>query len=369
VVPYGLITLLIVGATTGVVLTNTAGTTTTSSSTTTSTTTTTPPERPQPGWTVASSSSRGVMVDYRNVVVGAVTFRALRLHARTTLLRWHVGSIDPNLWSRAPVDAGPAIDWPSEGLAGVVALFNGGFKQSAAAGGAVVDGLRLVPLTRGRMTIGIDTGGHWAMGVWGSTAFPPKGFHPISDRQNLGPLVLNGVLTPAAAPALWREWGDPLGGNPLEPRTGLGVDRRGNLIYVATMGRVLQNQLGQALISAGAVTAMQLDINPFWPILGASLHPVHANGGLFPVQLPLSEHSPTVYEGGWQRDFFVALAEPNRWTCNWASRGLSGPPGTIRPQPLSLVGKGCRTTTSTTTTSTTTVTSTTSSTTTTQPKS
>jgi len=362
------VVLVLFGVTSGVVLANKAGTTTTSSTASSTTTSTIPPERPQAGWTVASSSSRGVMVDFRNIVVGAVTFRALRLHARTTLLRWHVGSIDPNLSSRAPVDAGPAIDWPSEGLAGVVAVFNGGFKQSAAAGGAVVDGLRLVPLSRGRMTIGIDTGGHWAMGVWGSTTFPPKGFHPISYRQNLGPLVLNGALAPAAAPSQWREWGDPLGGNPLEPRTGLGVDRRGNLIYVATMGRVLQNQLGQALISAGAVAAMQLDINPYWPIMGASLHPLHANGGLFPVQLPMSEHSPTIYEGGWQRDFFVAMAEPNRWSCSWESPGLSGPPGTVRAQRLSLAGKGCRTTTTTTTTTSTT-TSTTSSTTTTPPAS
>ena len=364
---FVLATLVVFGVTSGIVLAKKAGTTTTSSSTST-TTTTVPLERPQAGWSVASSSMRGVMVDYRNVVVGAVTFRVLRLHARTTLLRWHVGSIDPNLWAEAPVDAGPAIFWPSEGLAGVVAVFNGGFKQLAKAGGAVVDGLTLVPLLRSHMTIAIDAGGHWALGVWGSSAFPPKGFHPISYRQNLGPLVMNGVLTSAAAPSLWREWGDPLGGNPLVARSGLGVDRHGNLLYVATMGRVLQNQLGQALISAGAVTAMQLDINPFWPIMGASLHPVHANGGLFPVQLPQSEHSPSIYETGWLRDFFVAMAEPGRWTCSWSSPGLSGPAGSARAQRLSLIGRGCaRTTTSTT--STTTSTTSTSSTTTTPPTS
>ena len=350
-----LVALALVGVTTGIVLTNTAGTTTTSTSTTSTTTTTMARERPQPGWTVVSSSARGVMVDYRDIVVGAVTFRALRLHARTTLLRWHVGSIDPNLAAQAPLDAGPAIDWPSEGPPGVVAVFNGGFKQSANAGGAIVDGLRLIALTPGRMTIGIDAQGHWVMGVWGTSTFPPKGFHPLSWRQNLGPLVLHGALTAQAAPSLWRAWGDPLGGNPLEPRTGLGIDRSGNLIFVATMGHVLQDQLGQALIGAGAVSAMQLDINPYWPILGAALHPVHANGGLFPVQLPESEHSPTIYEGGWLRDFFVALAEPNSWSCHWASAGVVGPPVKVHAQHLSLVGTGCRPpvpTTSSTTTST-----------------
>ena len=48
---------------------------------TSTTTTTTEVARPQPGWTVASRSARGVMVDYRNVVVGTTTFRVLRLRA------------------------------------------------------------------------------------------------------------------------------------------------------------------------------------------------------------------------------------------------------------------------------------------------
>jgi hypothetical protein len=353
------IVLLVVSITTSIVLVNRAGTTTTTSSTST-TTTTVAREHPQAGWVVASSSARGVMVDFRTITVGAVAFRALRLRARTTLLRWHVGSTDPNLAAKAPVDAGPAIFWPNEGLAGVVAVFNGGFKQSAAAGGSVVDGFTLVPLMRGHMTIALDAAGHWAMGVWGSTIFPPKGFHPISLRQNLGALVQNGVPTPASAASAWGNWGSPLHGVPLEPRTGLGVDAQGNLVYVATMTGVLQNQLAQALVRAGAVTGMELDMNPFWPIMGASLHPLHATGGLFPVQLPGSEHSPMVYETGWTRDFFVALAEPNTWACNWTSPGLTAARrGTAQPQRLALVGPQCRSTTTTTTTTASTTTSTT----------
>jgi hypothetical protein len=252
-----------------------------------------------------------------------------------------VGSTDPNHANEAPVDAGPSIDWKSEGPPGVVAVFNGGFKQSARAGGSMVDGVTLVPLVRGLMTIGLDAAGRWEMGVWGSPSYPTSGFRAISYRQNLAPLVLNGSLTPAGASPTWQQWGSPLNNQPFEPRSGLGVDAQGNLIYVATMQGVLQTQVGVALLRAGARMGMQLDINPDWPILGAAFSPLHAAGGRFPVQLPDSEHNPSIYETGWTRDFFVALAEPDSSACSWSSPGLTGGQDVAQPQPLSLVGTSC----------------------------
>jgi hypothetical protein len=353
-------TVLVGGVTSAVVFADNA-TTTTSTSTTT---TTIARERPQTGWAVASSSARGVMVDYRMVRVAGATFRVIRLRARTTLLRWHVGTIDPLLSAKAPADAAASIHWPSEGLAGVVAVFNGGFKQAANAGGSMADGFTFIAPQRGRMTIALDAAGHWAMGIWGHADFPPTGFRPISFRQNLGPLVMNGRPTPSALSANWRIWGTPLANVPPEPRTGLGVDANGNLLFVGTMGHVLAPALARALVAVGAVRAMQLDINPFWPILGAAFHPVHGPGGKFEVQIPGSQHSPNVYDAGWQRDFFVALAEPDSWTCQWRSAGLgSARPGTAVPQIIRRVGAGCVVTT-TTTTATTVVTSTTTATTT-----
>jgi hypothetical protein len=304
--------------------------------------TTTPAELAQPGWAVASRSARGVMVDHRNEIVGGSAFLELRLRARTTLLRWHVGSLDPPMSTgEVPVDAGPAIFWPSEGLAGVVAVFNGGFKKAAHGGGAAVDGVTLEPLVRGDVTIALNAEGHWSMGVWGSATFPAVGFHAIAYRQNLAPLVENSRLNPAANSLDFAQWGSPLNNNPLTPRTGLGVDANGNLIFVATMSHVDVAQVGVALLRAGAVTGMELDMNPFWPILGAASTPLHAPGGVFNVQLPQSEHSPSIFETGWTRDFFVALAEPNSWGCNWSSPGLNSSVTTAQPQRLHLRGARC----------------------------
>ncbi|HEV2428211.1 MAG TPA: hypothetical protein VGS61_08330, partial [Acidimicrobiales bacterium] len=165
----------------------------------TTTTSSVPRERPQSGWAVVSSSARGVMVDTETVVVAGARFRVLRLRARTTLLRWHVGLSDPVDYARAPADAGPSIDWATEGPPGVVAVFNGGFKQNARAGGEMADGVTLVAPVAGDATIALDAAGHWAMGVWGAPGFPPAGFDPISYRQNLRLLVDAGRPTALAS--------------------------------------------------------------------------------------------------------------------------------------------------------------------------
>ncbi len=290
-------------------------------------------ERPQAGWSVATASRRGVMVDYRMIDLAGVYYRTIRLHARTTLLRWHVGSQDPPArYGQVPADAGASIDWPNEGPAGVVAVFNGGFKVGAHAGGSMVDGVTLSPMVSGDMTIAIDAAGHWKMGMW-APGFPGARFHAIALRQNLMPLVANARLTSAARSSDEYIWGDPLNNQPLQPRSALGIDVRGNLVYVATMSAVSPTAIGDALLAAGAVEGMELDINPYWPVLGAPFQVLHAPGG-YPVQIPNSEHNPTMYNTGWERDFFVGLAEPDAWNCHWTSPGLRAPVRSAQPQPL-----------------------------------
>ncbi len=342
-----LVAVVGVGTAVGLRTTSTTTTTTTTSTSTTTTTTTVAPEAAQAGWQVATRSARGVMVDYRMLDVGSVYFRAIRLRARTTLLRWHVGGQDPPTRAgEVPADALDAIDWASEGLAGVVAVFNGGFKADAHAGGSMVDGVVTSPMVPGDMTIALDAAGHWRMGLW-EPGFPGAHFHAIAYRQNLGPMIADGQLTAAARTNLVSEWGSPLKNSPLQPRSALGVDAHGNLVYVATMTQVSATQIAEALLAAGATEGMELDINPYWPIAGASFAVLHAPGG-YPVQIPYSEHDPTIYNTGWERDFFVALAEPGSWRCRWVSPGLSAKLQAPQPQPLHEVCAGATAPTTTT---------------------
>ncbi len=325
--------LVVAGVGAGVIVTHSGRAVATTTTSTSSTTTTVPYERPQAGWAVASASPRGVMVDYKMIDLAGVNFRVIRLHARTTLLRWHIGTQDPPVrYGQIPADAGPSINWSNEGLAGVVAVFNGAFKVGARAGGSMVDGVTLSPLLPGRMTLAIDAAGHWKMGVWAS-GFPGVHFHAIAFRQNLMPMIADGKLTSAALSSNELIWGDPLKPGPHEPRSALGIDVHGNLIYVATMTNVSPTAIAQALLAAGAFEGMELDINPYWPIEGAPFAPLHAPGN-YPVQIPYAEHNPNIYNTGWERDFFVGLAEPGSWNCSWVSAGLGKLTGIAQPQAL-----------------------------------
>jgi hypothetical protein len=69
-------------------------------------------------------------------------------------------------------------------------------------------------------------------------------------------------------------------------RTGVGLDRRGNLIYAAADYQTVIT-LARILKRAGAVRAMEFDINPYWPTLNTYRH----HHGLIPTMVvPNSSH-------------------------------------------------------------------------------
>ena len=57
-------------------------------------------------------------------------------------------------------------------------------------------------------------------------------------------------------------WGETLGGHVFVWRSGVGIDARGNLVYAA--GELDIVSLADVLRAAGAVRAMELDINSYW---------------------------------------------------------------------------------------------------------
>lgn len=86
-------------------------------------------------------------------------------------------------------------------------------------------------------------------------------------------------------------------------RSALGEDVAGDVMYAASSSTV-PIDLAQALVSTGAVIAMELDINSDWvqaDVASAPGAPLHA---AIPGQLPPS----TRYESGWTRDFVTVLA-------------------------------------------------------------
>jgi hypothetical protein len=118
-------------------------------------------------------------------------------------------------------------------------------------------------------------------------------------RQSLPLIVDHGRLSPALNNST--EWGFTLGNAVRVWRTGAGIDRRGNLIYAAADYQTVTT-LAEILKRAGAVRAMELDINPEWPTLITYRHR-HA---LLPTRVvPNYQQPATRYLVPDDRDFFA----------------------------------------------------------------
>ena len=223
---------------------------------------------------------RGITAETRTVASGSgQPIVIARFPASTTALHLHVGSQDPpGALALAPPDASNAVSTGDAEASLLVAAFNGGFKANAGAGGVEIDGVVVSPLHNGLATAVIDSNGALHLGIWGQD-LPRPGVSIISARQNLSELVASGAPTATAADE--PVWGAVLGASPVVARSALGVDAAGNVYFAGSMG-TLPIDLANALSSVGVVTAMQLDINPFWVTLGIASNP----GGTLIGQVP-----------------------------------------------------------------------------------
>jgi Phosphodiester glycosidase len=189
----------------------------------------------------------------------------------------------------------------------VVAAFNGGFKMPVAGGGYYTQGRWVVPPRRGAASLVIHADGTVGIGAWGSGARMGAGV--VAVRQNLHLLVVDG--RPASDAGVVADWGATVGGVSSTWRSGLGVTRNGALVYAA--GPELDPlSLAQLLIRAGALRAMELDINPNWTVL-ATYSPATAHGPAAPSNGAsliegMVQGPGTFFETWWARDFVTMSA-------------------------------------------------------------
>ena len=272
------------------------------------TTTTTVPavlEKPEAGWTVVGLGGRGVLSDRKTITVSGVPFTVARFRSLTTRLNWHPGTEDPPNYKAQLPGYSAAVDFSSGPEAeGLVAAFNGAFKLSANAGGLKVGAKVLAPFVKGYGTVAIDADGYVRIFPW-NVGRQPSDFAPVIVRQNLPLMVDHGKVTSTAQNSSWTIWGATLHGTVGQSRTALGIDAKGNVIYVAAVKPCLPVSIAQAMVQAGVVTGIELDINPYWPILGMATSPLLKSTGNFGFSLPGSMHNPHVFLDGWIRDFFT----------------------------------------------------------------
>ncbi|MGI9185211.1 MAG: hypothetical protein ACR2GZ_09665 [Solirubrobacteraceae bacterium] len=179
----------------------------------------------------------------------------------------------------------------------LLATFNSGFKLQDSHGGYALGGVTYAPLQNGLGTIVGYRDGHIDVQSWSYGAQAPPGVR--FARQNLPLIVSGGQPNPNLSDG--PQWGATLGNAVRVWRSGVGIDARGNLIYAAASDQTV-GSLAQILIHAGAIRAMQLDINSYWVTFNSYAEP---NAGQ-PSSLLSSMTRPlTRYLSADDRDFFA----------------------------------------------------------------
>jgi hypothetical protein len=226
-------------------------------------------------------------LDYPRVVAYVAWFD----HRRTALAFYPGRYEPPSAPVRGPMSVPTGQRWR------LLATFNGGFTYVDGHNGSSINGRTYEPLKDGLATLIGYRNGRMDIRAW--TAGPNAGPHVAFARQSLPLIIRSGRLSPALNDS--SQWGFTLGNAVRVWRTGVGIDRRGNVIYAAgndqtviTLARILQR--------AGAVRAMQFDINPEWPTLVTYRH----HRSLNPTKVVPNVMQPaTRYLVPDDRDFFA----------------------------------------------------------------
>jgi hypothetical protein len=198
----------------------------------------------------------------------------MRLDQGLVHLTLHAGSIDGGVtgWTY-----GDQIT-PQE-IHLVVAAFNGGFKLTYRDVGFVSGGRVAIALKPGLASIVTYTDGTSNIGGW-LNGVPNKRKKVFSVLQNQQLLVDRGVAAPTVTSCVIC-WGATIQALTSVARSGIGITQSGQLVWAAAE-QLTPAGLAAALVGAGAVRAIELDINPHW--VAGYLYVHRANG---PVPVPI----------------------------------------------------------------------------------
>ncbi len=184
----------------------------------------------------------------------------------------------------------------------LLASFNSGFKLQDARGGFAVAGHTYAPMSSGIATLVRYRTGRIDVTAW--TGAAEVGPNVDFARQNLPLIVDHGHPNPNLSDG--PVWGATLGNAVRVWRSGVGVDRHGNLLYAAAPDQTV-GSLADVLLRAGAMRAMELDINNYW-VSFISYAGRHAQGPF--NLLSAMVRPPTRYLTPDDRDFFAVYARP-----------------------------------------------------------
>lgn len=181
------------------------------------------------------------------------------------------------------------------------AAFNGGFQYKDGQYGMVIGSKVYLPLQVGLATLIIRANGTITIQAYNASSQKDIQ-NAIAIRQNGLLIVKNSKVSPDTSSGGMSKWGLTVTNSMFTWRSGIGITKDGNLVY-AVGPSLSVDTLAATLQSAGCVTAMQLDINPFW-VRFVLYQPISSGGYTYESLLKAMQNGGSQYLHGYNKDFF-----------------------------------------------------------------
>jgi len=229
----------------------------------------------------------------------------MRAYADVTLLqidmqKMRIGSVAGKTQPGGPVGMPGPGKVPAEVVSSgaLVAAFDGGFQYRDGQYGMIVGDTTYLPLKHDLATLVSYADGRLALIDYQGQDL---GKGVVFVRQNCPMLIANGQVA-SNDPANKKLWGRTLTSGIYTWRSGLGLTKDGNIIF-AVGNNLTPETLAAALKAGGAVSAMQLDINPNWVRFNIF---DTLGGGQYKTSTLLKElrDGSSFYLHGYNKDFF-----------------------------------------------------------------
>jgi len=220
-------------------------------------------------------------------------------HTRTEL-EYMPGLVEPP----EPLEDRGSGEVPPSMRKRLVATFNGGFPLETSNAGLIYRGKVKETMVNGIATVVRYRDGRIDIVRWESGPGAPKDVW--FAKQNLPPIIYGGKLNPNLSDG--PEWGETVNNATRVWRSGLGIDAHGNLMYAAANYQTVES-LAKVLQRAGAVRAIELDINEDWTSFISYRHPEASQPANL---LPEMYRSPERYLTPDERDFFAVYLKPGQ---------------------------------------------------------
>ena len=232
------------------------------------------------------------------------------LDLRRVAVRSKPGTLEP-ISDALPRSRRPGLV-PASDVSHLLAAWDGGFKTMHGHFGMMSDGVVLLPPLAGSCTVAFYADGSLRIAPWSALAeTEPKmsGF-----RQGPPCLVENGSVNPAVDAAHGVEWGAAVDGATIIRRSAMGIDARGETLFVALGEAVSTRALAEGMRASGAVTAVQMDVNYAYVRFLLYGDPAKRAPGVRPRATPLVPNllfaSDEYVNEASPRDFFYAVTKP-----------------------------------------------------------